>query len=115
MIWPDTNTTSPRGSMNFDGTSFRLGILSTDTFSKISYCSAARYGPSSRITTSKGGLALEATIFETVSTASEATRLVEAPVALVNVGSRMERCADSHAPGKVVAEMALLCAKARPA
>jgi hypothetical protein len=44
-------------------------------------------------------LAFEAMIFETVSTASDATRLVEPPEALAKTGSRIWRCADSHAPG----------------
>src|SRR5690242_18932914 len=71
-------------------------------------------GPSSRMIASYGGLAFAATSFETVSTASEATRLTCALlVARRKAGIRIERCASSHAPGYVVADRAP-CPKLTP-
>jgi hypothetical protein len=86
--------------MKCAGMSFRLGTLSAGIFSKMSWPSAARYGASSRRMASNGGLFLAAVIFAIVSKGSAATRFTFALlVALRNAGTRMERCASSHAPG----------------
>src|SRR6266513_968864 len=115
MICAEQNAPNPRVSMNFFGRSLRFGILSTGSGAKTSCWRAAMYGPSSRMMASYGGLAFAATSLDTVSTASEATRLTEALlVARRYAGMRMERCASSHAPGYVVAESAPPCPNVMP-
>ena len=77
--------------------SFRFG--SAGTFSKMSFDSAAMYGPSSRMIASNGGFFGDATMRDTVSTASEGTRLTcLTPDAFWKAGTRIPRCAVSQAP-----------------
>ena len=96
-IWAETKTPRPRGSTNRFGMSFRFG--SAGTFSKMSFESAAIYGPSSRMIASNGGFFGEATTRDTVSTAREGTRFTcFTPDAFWKAGTRMPRGAVSHAP-----------------